>query len=348
MRRTNRELVMLAHTFEQGKDRTAGMFLSEKLDGMRALWLPHTRGVPVARLPFANREKDKREHVATGLWSRYGKVIHCPEFFTDGFPQYPLDGELWLGRGKFQEMRSVCSKLEPIGDDWYPVEFKAFDAPTYAQVFTEGRINNPHWSKTIKPADCMDAIGKPEDRLPQPFEFTYNWLDKQNLSKNADHLALHKQRHLPFNTRLAEICIAEELRDVLGRKGEGLILRHPASMWEPIRTRMLLKVVPEHDAEAIIVGFNAGEFGKDGKLWGLLGSAVVRWNGVVFNLSGFTDAERALQPAAAEWARNNPGQLIPGSVGGSAVFSIGEEITFTYKELTDDGIPKSGRFKRKA
>jgi DNA ligase 1 len=49
--------------------------MSEKLDGMRAIWK------------------------SGKLYSRNGNTIHFPDFFVKGWPEDSLDGELWLGRG---------------------------------------------------------------------------------------------------------------------------------------------------------------------------------------------------------------------------------------------------------
>lgn len=348
MARTNRELVMLADTYEKGKHRVAGMFMSTKLDGMRAFWVPETKGVPIKHIPFANREKDKREHTATGLWTRLGKVIHCPNYFTAGFPPYLLDGELWLGRGRFQEIVSICKYLEPSEDDWRAVHFKVFESPAYRTLFGDGKINNQHWTKLIKQNQIEEAFGRSFNDPQLDFEFVYGRLQR-NLSP-TENMSLHEQRLLPFNTPIAQDILDSELANEIAAGGEGLMLRHPASPYVTYRTSQLLKVVPINDAEGTIMDFKSGEMGKDGKLLGLMGSAVVQWEHGTFNLSGFTDAERALEPSAALWALRNPGALLSGSGVPHPVrnFRVGERITFMYKELTDDRQPKNGRYKRKA
>ncbi len=316
---------MLAETFERGKHRVAGMFFSEKLDGMRCIWIPHTRNIPVKAIPFANREKDKREHVATGLWTRYGKVIHCPDWFTAGFPQYALDGELYMGRGRFQQTMSVTKQLEPDDADWRYVQYKVFDAPLYATLFQNGRINNPIWSKSIKLAEMEVAFGETFHGTQESFEQVYNRLARD--MKETEFLSLHKQVLTVFNTPKAMDQLDALMYDVLNGGGEGGMLRNPASPWEPIRSRHLMKVVPVHDAEGTILDFTAGE----GKLLGMFGSALVRWERGTFNLSGFTDAERGLPPDIAHWARNNPGELFSScSILGDnnpRNFSVGDTIT---------------------
>lgn len=341
--KTNRELVMLANVWNRKKHRTAGMYLSEKLDGMRCLWLPHSRGKSVLNLPFANRGRDKRDHVATGLWSRYGKVIHCPAGFTDGFPDYPLDGELWMGRGRFQETMSTVKELIP-GSGWDRVKFAVFDAPCYTSVFASGKINNPNMSLRIDGAACLAAmgIGRVEARLHN-FDVMYRLLEKELVETR--YLELHPQRLLPFNTAAALEILDSTLDKVVEEGGEGVMLRHPASRWEPIRSDFLLKVTPLLSAEAQVIGYNLG---REGKLLGMLGSLVVRRDdGAVFELSGFTDEERWVEDIVGEWGKEHPGEKWPGS-GSIGRFPLGTMVTYRYRELTDGGIPKSARYWRKA
>ena len=52
--------------------------MSEKYDGIRALW------------------------TGEQLITRSGHRISAPEWFTANWPATPLDGELWIDRGKFE------------------------------------------------------------------------------------------------------------------------------------------------------------------------------------------------------------------------------------------------------
>lgn len=346
MARTNREFLQLATVHDRTKHRIAGLMMSEKLDGMRAVWIPQTRGMYVKDIPFANRTKDTRNHIATGLWSRYGKVIHCPMEFVAGWPtDCLLDGELYIRRGSFQPLMSAVKKLEPDLREWLPVEFYVLDSPTYAQLFADGRINNPQWSHTIKFKDSMAAIGNPTDRSPLPFEQTYNWL-KVKLPQNHSRLKLHTQRMLPFSTPLALEMIESETKAIVDGGGEGLIIRHPGVEWQPVRSNYVFKVKHMQDAEGEVVGVRTGV----GKYLGMVGSLTIKWAYGIFELSGFTDAERQLHSEYRGWAVDNPGQLIPDDIYEtfpSAVFAPGEVITFKYRELTDGNAPKEARYHRK-
>jgi DNA ligase-1 len=83
----------------------AGWWMSEKLDGVRAVWDCRT------------------------LSTRTGQKINAPQWFLDALPSAePLDGELWIGRGQFQQTVGVV-RSHGGGDAWRPIRFAAFDAP---------------------------------------------------------------------------------------------------------------------------------------------------------------------------------------------------------------------------
>lgn len=353
-KRMNRDFVMLAEVYNKAKHRTAGMYMSEKLDGMRGIWIPHTRGKPVNTIPFANRGKDKREHVATGLWSRYGKVIHCPPEFTIGFPPYPLDGELYMGRKSFQKLMSTVKELEP-GPDWKDVQYLVFDAPDYNMLLQDGRINGENFKYTMNLDANVVALGLTGAELKpgQPtFDFTYRMLRKD--LQPTKYMRMHDLRLLPFITTEAVEILETQLNVITDAGGEGLILRHPAAQWEPIRSKFLLKVKKLHDAEAIVLGYRTGQ----GKYLGMLGSLSVRFGAdCYFELSGFTDEERQLPPDWCNWAAANPDVLFSergiyighgADSPASPHFHIGDSVTFRFRELSDNGIPKEARYLRKA
>ena len=90
----------LANTYE-GQDPT-GWLMSEKLDGVRAMW-------------------DGKQFI-----SRNGNAFHAPKWFTDQMPNIALDGELFSGRGMFQQTVGIVRSK--VGD-WSQIKFCAFDAP---------------------------------------------------------------------------------------------------------------------------------------------------------------------------------------------------------------------------
>lgn len=82
----------------------AGSLMSEKFDGLGAVW-------------------NGRE-----LLSRNGNRFAAPDWFLAMLPPCPLDGELWTGRGRFQETLSICSTKRPC-NRWRSVQYMAFDVP---------------------------------------------------------------------------------------------------------------------------------------------------------------------------------------------------------------------------
>lgn len=82
-----------------------GYYISEKLDGIRAIW---------------NGEN---------LVSRNGNVFPAPQWFKDIFPKdVKLDGELWLGRKQFEQTSSII-RSGSMDKGWNKVSFMTFDIP---------------------------------------------------------------------------------------------------------------------------------------------------------------------------------------------------------------------------
>lgn len=108
--------VLLAHTAPANID-PAPYLVSEKFDGIRALWDGHA------------------------LRTRAGNAIAAPAWFVEKLPKQPLDGELWLARGQFEKLVSVVRKATPQDDEWKQVKYLIFELPgapgTFAQRYDE-------------------------------------------------------------------------------------------------------------------------------------------------------------------------------------------------------------------
>jgi DNA ligase 1 len=103
--------LLLAHSWEDHED-PQGWWISEKLDGVRAYW-------------------DGKQFI-----SRLGNPFLAPKWFTADLPKTPLDGELWIGRKRFQETVSVVRRVKG-GDAWKQVSYQVFDAPASQAPFEE-------------------------------------------------------------------------------------------------------------------------------------------------------------------------------------------------------------------
>jgi DNA ligase-1 len=217
----------------------------------------------------------------TQFLSRLGNRIHAPDWFTQGLPRgVPLDGELWIGRKAFQKTMSIVRRQDGT-EQWQQVRYLVFDAPAADDPF-EARL------KFVR--DLFQGA-----KLP------YASVLKQQRCRGLDHLR-------------------SELRRIDELGGEGVMLRQPGSLYEPRRSRTLLKVKWFVDAEARVVGHQPGKGRHKGRLGALL---VELSDGARFAVgTGFTDAQREQPPP------------------------IGSTITFRYQELSDGGIPRFPTFVR--
>lgn len=109
-------------------------------------------------------------------------------------------------------------------------------------------------------------------------------------------------------------ALRAELTRIESLGGEGLMLRQPGSMYVAGRSSTLLKVKTFHDAEAVVIGHQAGA----GRHQGRLGALLVRLpDGTDFAIgTGFSDRERENPPA------------------------VGATVTFRYQEFSDAGVPR--------
>ena len=102
----------LAQHYHPGIDVTA-YWVSEKYDGVRALWTGHE------------------------LRTRQGLPIRAPTWFTAGWPTTPLDGELWAGRGQFDAAQSAVAQAAPQDAPWRALRYMVFDLPGHTGGFGE-------------------------------------------------------------------------------------------------------------------------------------------------------------------------------------------------------------------
>lgn len=164
------------------------------------------------------------------FFSRQGNLYHAPDWFIAGLPNIPLDGELWIGRKKFQRTVGIVRRQDKT-DLWKEVRFVVFDAPALEKGF--------------------------EKRL----EFVQECL-RGTKSKHAvahEHLLCDGMGHLR-----AELTRLEALG------AEGLMMRRAGSMYESGRSDTLLKVKNFHDAEARVLKHLAGSGRHKGRLGALM------------------------------------------------------------------------------
>jgi DNA ligase-1 len=197
--------LLLAQSWDNHQDLT-DWWISEKLDGVRALW-------------------DGQQFL-----SRQGNRFHAPAWFVAGFPEVPLDGELWLARKSFQRTVSTVRRQDQ-SEGWREIKFVVFDAPQVAAPFETRMAFVSTTFQEQKPA-YADVL-------------------KQERCKGQTHLR-------------------EELARIVSLGGEGLMLRQPESLYEPGRSSTLLKVKTFQDAEAVVVDHVAGRGRHKGRIGALI------------------------------------------------------------------------------
>jgi DNA ligase 1 len=344
-----REFVYLAHTFKPEKHGVAGWWWSEKLDGQRCFWDGGvSRGKPKNSVPWANTNKDARYkdlQIATGLWSRYGNIIHAPDWFLDKLPKILLDGELWSSDRIFrQEISSIIKTLIPNSETWKKIHYCVFDSPSRKEIFADGRINVTNFKKTISFSECQKfyedyKLDDEFDNLPFRRVF-YQLATLQNFNRI-------EQYELAFNTTLALKQIEHHLDVISNLGGEGLIIRNPDASWKPWRSHNLLKIKKLDDAEGTVIGYISGkETDLGSKHLGYVGALIIDFNGKRMELSGLNDNERFLTGNGFDWATKHPGQEVPKHFE-AMLIPKGTIVTFKYRGLSKDGIPQEARYWRK-
>ncbi|MBX2800985.1 MAG: DNA ligase [Myxococcales bacterium] len=104
--------LLLAMSYDATVHDPTGWWMSEKLDGVRALW------------------------DGSRFLSRLGKEFAAPEWFTAALPGVPLDGELFGGRGQFQHTVGVVRRIDR-SEAWRALRFVVFDAPEHEGGFEQ-------------------------------------------------------------------------------------------------------------------------------------------------------------------------------------------------------------------
>jgi DNA ligase 1 len=131
--------ILLANVYRQQVD-VSRYLVSEKLDGVRAVWDGHD------------------------LRFRSGKNIHAPAWFLAGLPKQPLDGELWLERGSFDRLSGIVRRDVPDDKEWQEVRYMIFELPGETGGFRErtGKIRrlvlqaNVPWLREIEQFSVVD------------------------------------------------------------------------------------------------------------------------------------------------------------------------------------------------
>jgi DNA ligase-1 len=353
---------MKAKVYDPAKCLVGGYYMSEKLDGCRAFWDGGvTRGVKTSCVPWAGilnpktgQPKTKVKPWATGLWSQYGNPVMAPEWFLNQLPCVPLEGELWCGRGNFQQVTKTIRKDVPDDTQWKGVQYAIFGTPDWEAFIADGEIKNANQLTDIRNAarflkSLPDKLVSEWKCLPPGMSFSTELAHLNDWINNYNGVTfLVKQTKLPEDNFEAAQIVEEKREQLILEGGEGLFLRAPDSVWVPKRVKTCLKYKGELDDEGTVVGFTSGrKTDKGSKLLGMIGALILDYRGKRLELSGLTNEEREFETKYQKiYATGNPGQDMPGEFQGK-MFKTGDLVTFTYRELTDEGVPKEARYYRK-
>lgn len=197
--------MLLAREFGPGDDPTPYL-VSEKYDGVRAQWDGHV------------------------LRFRGGGRVAAPAWFTDRLPPVPLDGELWIGRGRFEAASAAVRREQPVDAEWRALHYMVFELPgapgTFEQRAAEIR-------RIVAAADWPQLVAVAQFRVP----------DRATLQRRLDA--------------------------VMRAGGEGLVLHRADSPYHTGRSDALLKFKPMQDAEAEVIGHVPGKGKHLGRLGAL-------------------------------------------------------------------------------
>ena len=183
-----------------------GYLVSEKLDGVRAWW------------------------DGTRLRFRSGLPVLAPHWFLSHLPAASLDGELWLGRGRFEELSGTVRRTAAVDEAWRQVRYMTFDLRGDPRPFEHRAAALAH---LVAQAGRPYLQAAPQERL-------------------ADRAALRRR-----------------FDEVVRSGGEGLMLHRADAHWRAGRSDALLKLKPTSDAEAMVVGHVPGQGRHQGRLGAL-------------------------------------------------------------------------------
>lgn len=171
-------------------------WVSEKLDGVRGYW---------------TGEK---------LFTRSGNDLNPPKWFVEGWPKIAMGGELWSGRGQFEQISACVRRKKSNKLCWKNLKLMIFDLPH------------------------------------QPGDFTHRISFMKFLiqKSSSEHLFMIEQKKVTSNASLTQW-----LTKVVNDNGEGLMLHLASANYHKGRTKNLLKLKQHQDAEAVVIAHLPGK-----------------------------------------------------------------------------------------
>lgn len=221
------DYVMLGKPFDQKifeQDRSKWL-ISEKMDGQRCLYI--------------------RDHGV--FYSRLRSKIHVPQWWKDAVDAAlvdvesdVIDGELWCGRGKFQQTQSIVRRTVNLLDaEWKKVKFVPFDlVPRQCMVGLWGSEYFPNNGRTAGYKD---------------------WIDRLRLIRD-NRICQSIKCYVPNNLLgFTDDEINGLLQVITTNGGEGLMFRDKTVTWNPKRGTHLMKMKPMITGTGYITAIERGK-----------------------------------------------------------------------------------------
>lgn len=197
--------LMHATAWQNSLDPSA-FLVSEKLDGVRAFWDGQM------------------------LRFRSGRRIAAPAWFTQALPSTALDGELWMGRRRFDEVSAAVRRKVPMDAEWHELSYRIFDLPGQTGSFAE---------RVAQMGPLLEAVGVP-------------WLQAVAQQRGTDRAGLQRQ-----------------LKQLVNDGGEGLVLHYAEAPWQAGRSDALRKLKLQPDEEGRVVAVQPGKGRHAGRMGAL-------------------------------------------------------------------------------
>ena len=204
-RRSGAPALLLAEEAPEDVD-PQGYLVSEKYDGVRAVWDGQV------------------------LRSRSGRIHPAPAWFTARLPSTPLDGELWMDRGRFEDLSAAVRRQQADDAEWRQIRYMVFELPGGAGTFAQ-RAGGFQALARVAAWPQLQAV------VQQPV------VDRAELQRRLDA--------------------------VVAAGGEGLALHRADAPYLTGRSAALLKLKPLSDAEAVVIAHAPGQGKHAGRLGAL-------------------------------------------------------------------------------
>ncbi|SMM98432.1 DNA ligase (ATP) [uncultured Candidatus Thioglobus sp.] len=197
--------LFLLKTYDDKKS-VIGWVMSEKFDGIRGFW-------------------DGEQ-----LLTRGGNVIQAPDWFTQNYPPFSIDGELWTKRADFEEISSIVRRKN-ADERWHKITHQIFEVPNQA--------------------------GGLLDRLAVLGGYLHNHTDSP--------IRIIQQYPITQQSQVKQF-----LQEITRQGGEGIVVRNPNTAYQTGRLKSALKVKKYLDAECVVEKYLPGKGKYTGKMGSLL------------------------------------------------------------------------------